>query len=533
MAEDAGGAAGRGTARGARPRRRCEAQAGARSSPRTRARGTARAQVLSAGTAQARMHGLAQAQAPLGLACTLVHRGLDSPWQTAFFGRFSWSMAPFHGSKYDRMAWVDPDLDPTCCGIFEIVRRAWRGHSNLNPATRISILLKATKRALLNWNKNTVGNLFRKARSLELEIAALQEADNNLGGLPSAKHNTLLRKLSEHNRLLRQQEIFWRQKSRIRWLKEGDMNSNSILRRRRNRIWRVKSMNGSDVTEETDIRDSFKEYFESKWNPLAVDCPASLPNYLPHLSEDDNMLLTSQEILHSLMEISPERKALMLAKVDMERAYDNVRWDYLLSVLHHYSFHPVFIDWITASVVKPKFADAKRECHGRELEGLSTYFSWSKDFTSHSGQQINARKSHLIFSPAIDRHVKVEIMNLLNIEVKTGSFNYLGVPVGGKRLKVADYNFIIERILVKLAGWKWKLLSQAGRLTILQSTLSSVPLYLMSHCAIPLSVMDKIQRYFKAFLWGHNSGKRGLHLLSWNKICKPKRLEGLGLHDLR
>lgn len=38
----------------------------------------------------------------------------------------------------------------------------------------------------------------------------------------------------------------------------------------------------------------------------------------------DNVLLV-QEILHSL-ELALKRKALMVAKIDMELAYDKVRW---------------------------------------------------------------------------------------------------------------------------------------------------------------------------------------------------------------
>ena len=68
----------------------------------------------------------------------------------------------------------------------------------------------------------------------------------------------------------------------------------------------------------------------------------------------DNILIV-QEILHSL-EQALKRKALMLAKVDMERAYDRLNWDYLLSVLQLMNFPPTFIAWIAACITKPKFA---------------------------------------------------------------------------------------------------------------------------------------------------------------------------------
>lgn len=46
----------------------------------------------------------------------------------------------------------------------------------------------------------------------------------------------------------------------------------------------------------------------------------------------------------------------MLSKINIEHVYNNRRWDYLFNVLHHFSFHPVFIERIANYVVKPRFA---------------------------------------------------------------------------------------------------------------------------------------------------------------------------------
>lgn len=67
-------------------------------------------------------------------------------------------------------------------------------------------MLQSTKRALLNWNKVSISNLFSRAKKLEVDIVDLQVEDFNFGGLSDVRPNMLLTKLVEHHRLLRQHE---------------------------------------------------------------------------------------------------------------------------------------------------------------------------------------------------------------------------------------------------------------------------------------------------------------------------------------
>ena len=81
----------------------------------------------------------------------------------------------------------------------------------------------------------------------------------------------------------------------------------------------------------------------------------------------------------------------------------------------------------------------------------------------------------------------------------------------------------------KLQGWKAKLLSQAGRTSLISSTLQSMPLYTFSSFKVPETVCNKMDALSRAFLWGHDPTDRKMHMVSWEKICKPKRDGDLGL----
>lgn len=65
---------------------------------------------------------------------------------------------------------------------------------------------------------------------------------------------------------------------------------------------------------------------------------------------------------------------------------------------------------------------------------------------------------------------------------KTGDFpiKYLGVPLHFTKLRREDLQPVIDKIIKRISGWKGRLLSYAGRLTLLEAFLASIPIYLMS-----------------------------------------------------
>lgn len=62
--------------------------------------------------------------------------------------------------------------------------------------------------------------------------------------------------------------------------------------------------------------------------------------------------------------------ARCLIKVDLQKAFDSLSWDFLLNVLKAMKFLDPFIGWIKGYVTSPKFSI----CINR---GLCGYFFWS------------------------------------------------------------------------------------------------------------------------------------------------------------
>lgn len=75
-------------------------------------------------------------------------------------------------------------------------------------------------------------------------------------------------------------------------------------------------------------------------------------------------------------------------------------------------------------------------------------------------------------------------------------------------------------------------LSIIGRITLVRSVLSSIPIYIFSNAILSKTLVSKFKQYFQRFFWELWPGCEGVHLLAWNVICQPLRDRGLGIQSL-
>ena len=83
---------------------------------------------------------------------------------------------------------------------------------------------------------------------------------------------------------------------------------------------------------------------------------------------------------------------------------------------------------------------------------------------------------------------------------------YLGVPLGVNHRKEEAWTPIINKIKKRLSGWKSKILSRTGRLTLIKSVLNSLPLYYLALFRMPKKVAKKIISLPYNLFWGVKEG---------------------------
>ena len=80
--------------------------------------------------------------------------------------------------------------------------------------------------------------------------------------------------------------------------------------------------------------------------------------------------------------------------------------------------------------------------------------------------------------------------------------NYLGLPLGTSPRRGVTLKPIIDSFKKKLALWKCKFLSFGGRVTLIKSVLSCLPVYYLSLFKMPMKVAKELDKLQARFLLG-------------------------------
>jgi len=112
------------------------------------------------------------------------------------------------------------------------------------------------------------------------------------------------------------------------------------------------------------------------------------------------------------------------------------------------------------------------------------------------GLKINFHKSEIFFFDEV-KNYESQYMELFGCNPGTFPICYLGIPIHYRKLSNNDWMKIQERFEKRLSSWKVKNLSTGGRLTLINSVLSNLPMYMMSFFEIPKEVRKKLD-YFRS-----------------------------------
>jgi hypothetical protein len=152
-------------------------------------------------------------------------------------------------------------------------------------------------------------------------------------------------------------------------------------------------------------------------------------------------------------------------------------------------------------------------------------------FEELSGLKINFHKSE-IFCFGEAKECENMYSQLFGCKSGTFPFRYLGIPMHFRKLRNADWQGLIERIEKKLSSWKGKHLSVGGRLVLINSVLTSLPMYMLSFFEVPREVLHKLDYLRSRFFWQADDQKKKYRLAKWEILCQPKDIGGLGIKNI-
>ena len=136
------------------------------------------------------------------------------------------------------------------------------------------------------------------------------------------------------------------------------------------------------------------------------------------------------------------------------------------------------------------------------------------------GLKVNRDKSEVI---PVGRIESLEdVVSVMGFRVGKLPTSYLGLPLSAsfKSSRVCDV--VEERFKKRLSMWMRQYLSKGGRLTLIESTLSSLPIYFMSLLVILQNVCARCEKIQKDFLWGSGALEKKPHLVNWSLVYANK-----------
>uniref|UniRef100_A0A8I6YB15 Reverse transcriptase domain-containing protein n=1 Tax=Hordeum vulgare subsp. vulgare TaxID=112509 RepID=A0A8I6YB15_HORVV len=154
-------------------------------------------------------------------------------------------------------------------------------------------------------------------------------------------------------------------------------------------------------------------------------------------------------------------------------------------------------------------------CLFEQLSGLKINFNKSEFFCF-----VNAKAEQLTYN------------QLFGCEGGNLPFTYLEIPIHHRKLTNKEWKCIEDRFEKKLSCWKGKLLSYGGRLVLVNSVLTSMPMFLLSFFEVLVGVRNRLDFYRSRFFWQSDEVKTKYRLARWDIICRPKEQGGLGIENL-
>ena len=123
--------------------------------------------------------------------------------------------------------------------------------------------LEAPRLSLQTWSKHSFDNI---RRILQQKKKLLMQAEAN--SMNGSNHSQVRRLRAKVHDLMVKEECLWQQRSRVNWLKVGDLNTayfhnRAKQRNRRNFISKLILDSGEVVEEEQKFGEAFVHYFQS------------------------------------------------------------------------------------------------------------------------------------------------------------------------------------------------------------------------------------------------------------------------------
>lgn len=187
----------------------------------------------------------------------------------------------------------------------------------------------------------------------------------------------------------------------------------------------------------------------------------------------------------------------ILAIDPLQRLMDKATQEGVLQPIHHQA----------ARTRVSMYADDAAIFLHPNREEVQTVHQILEAFGSASGLHINLSKCAVY--PISSEGINIqEVMQPFPCEIQSFPCQYLGLPLSTKALTKTEIMPLIHKLARNLPAWKGKLLNKAGRLSLVNMVLSSIPTYHLTIFPLKKWAIKKIDKIRRNFFLERNRGSK-------------------------
>lgn len=184
--------------------------------------------------------------------------------------------------------------------FIDVVANSWSEPMSQYGMLRFGLKLKRLRASLRSWNRVHVGNIFANLQAAERVVSEKEQLFDASGSSEDLQALNLAQ--AHYLKSLADEEQFWKQKARTKWLQEGDRNTSffhaSVLERRNQlRLTRIKNDTGQWLEDADAIKQHATFFFQALFTDNAIpdeDSVTKLLDSVPQLvSDSSNQTLLS------------------------------------------------------------------------------------------------------------------------------------------------------------------------------------------------------------------------------------------------
>ena len=283
-------------------------------------------------------------------------------------------------------------------------------------------------------------------------------------------------------------------------------------------------------------------------------------------------------------------------QVDISKAFDSIKWGFILNILIAFNLPLVFISWIQACITTPYYSvalngelsgffpgkkglrqgdsissslfvmamdilskeldiavrEGKFGAHPSCLDPLVTHLSFADDLliffdgTSNSLRGIltvlrDFQKSTglalnlrktCVFVNGENSEASASLASEFGITMGSLPVKYLGLPLIPHKARRTDYQPLLDKIRSRVTSWQARHLSFAGRLQLIQSVLYNIIGFWASAFPLSKGCVEDLEKMLNAFLWSGAPDSARGAKVAWSSVCTSKESGGLGLRRI-